>query len=315
MSVIKKQEQKAAKEAKTSKKSAPGPEQPGARRLRTGILVPTAIEAEAYFQLWPDLELYSTSPWQMYRREEAGQTITLILSFIGPANAAAAAEHLIGLGLDRLFNSGSAGAIDPLLLPGDIVLGSSCKILCSREILAVRRSLVMAVTPIRYMKNGQSVYKEELAADDHLLTAAEQVAEKLLPRWSAWPAAGWPTEEAPRQARLQTAAIGSLDGWTKGLENLNFIRDNFAVAAEDMESAYVAQIAAIHDLPFLAVRAISNNEYRQTLEREEIFPAVKAAAHRAASLVIELVNSANSSSSACSANAASSANSATTNCR
>jgi nucleoside phosphorylase len=266
--------------------------------VQTAIVVPTAFEAEAYFAHWPQLKLSQTSPWQIYtleRHNDSGQReiIRLILSFIGPANAAAATEHIIALGVDRIFNSGSAGATDPLLLPGDIVIGSTCKILCDQQTLEVRKSLLLTQSPIRFIKDGVATYLSELAADSQLLEAAQAAGNawqiKAEQAQSYWSGPGWPQAEKPRSAEVRCGAIGSLDGWTKGLENLNFIRDTFNVDAEDMESAYIAQIAAIHSIPFLSVRAISNNEYRSTLAKDAIIPAVRQAASRAAQIVIETV--------------------------
>jgi nucleoside phosphorylase len=264
--------------------------------VQTAIVVPTAFEAEAYLAHWPQLKLTQTSPWQIYTLERQNSTgqkeiIRLILSFIGPANAAAATEHIISLGVDRIFNSGSAGATDPLLLPGDIVIGSTCKILCDQQTLEVRKSLVLCESPIRFIKDGVATYLSQLAADSQLLEAAQAAGNawqiKADQAQSYWSGPGWPEAEKPRSAKVRCGAIGSLDGWTKGLENLNFIRDTFNVDAEDMESAYIAQIAAIHSIPFLSVRAISNNEYRSTLAKDEIIPAVRQAASGAAQIVID----------------------------
>jgi nucleoside phosphorylase len=52
----------------------------------------------------------------------------------------------------------------------------------------------------------------------------------------------------------------------------------------------VAQIAAKHSVPFVAVRAISNNEHIQTLQKSEILPAVKAASVRAGKALYELTS-------------------------
>lgn len=168
------------------------------------------------------------------------------------------------------------------------------KILCDQQTLEVRKSLLLSQSPIRFIKDGVATYLSQLDADEQLLEAA-QAAGNAWQRKAAdqeqsyWSGPGWPEAEKPRSAKVRCGAIGSLDGWTKGLENLNFIRDTFNVDAEDMESAYIAQIAAIHSIPFLSVRAISNNEYRSTLARDEIIPAVRQAASRAAQIVIDTV--------------------------
>jgi len=259
-----------------------------------GIVMPTTFELAPLLEVIPQLKLISQSPWQIYSAELAGLKLTVIVSFIGPANAAAACEHLIGhcsdLKPDFILHGGAAGAINENLLPGDIVLGAATKIICSRETLAVRKTLLMATTSIRYLKDGQAVRLDQLDGDQGLIEQSLSASGKLKASFPCWNGPGWPQELAKREPQMIAGVMGSLDGWTKGLEQLNFVRDNFAVDAEDMESAYIAQVAAIHGIPNLAIRAISNNEYRQTLDKNEIVPAVQAAAQRVAFVIKELLD-------------------------
>ena len=53
-----------------------------------------------------------------------------------------------------------------------------------------------------------------------------------------------------------------------------------------MESAYIAQVCAMHALPFLAVRAISNNEVAAVLAPREVEEAIGGAGARAAGVLI-----------------------------
>ncbi len=259
-----------------------------------GIVVPTSFELAPLLELIPELKPVAKSPWQIYSAKLPGVDLTVIISFIGPANAAAATEHLIGrnpdANLDFILHGGAAGAINESLLPGDLVLGAAVKIICSEETLAVRKTLLMATTSIRYLKDGEAVRLDQLLGDNKLLEHGLAASAKLQAIFPNWRGPGWPKEIADREPRLIAGVVGSLDGWTKGLAQLNFVRDNFAVDAEDMESAYIAQVAAIHGIANLAIRAISNNEYVQTLEKNEIIQAVQAAAQRVAFVIKELVD-------------------------
>lgn len=255
--------------------------------------MPTSFELAPLLELIPELKPVAKSPWQIYSAELAGVNLTVIISFIGPANAAAATEHLIGRNpesdLDFILHGGAAGAINESLLPGDMVLGQAVKIICSEETLAVRKTLLMATTSIRYLKDGEAIRLNQIEGDNKLIEQSLATSAKLKARFPGWRGPGWPKEAKTREPLLLPGIVGSLDGWTKGLAQLNFVRDNFAVDAEDMESAYIAQVAAIHGIRNLAIRAISNNEYRQTLDTDEIIPAVQAAAQRVAFVIKELV--------------------------
>jgi nucleoside phosphorylase len=253
--------------------------------LHAGIIIPTTFEFASLLELYPELANKSpaqSSPWQIYQAQLPGLKLTVIISFIGPANAAAACEHLISLGADFILHGGAAGAINDKLLPGDIVFGAHCKIICSPEVLEVRKTLLLSTRSIRYMRHGEAVYLEALPGDSALLSKAEKAFAKIQTQsaMNQWNAPGWPDQLPPRQAEAMSGTIGSLDGWTKGLSNLQFVRQTFACDAEDMESAYIAQVAAMNAVPQLAVRAISNNEYLGTLAKDEIIPAVQGAAAR-----------------------------------
>jgi adenosylhomocysteine nucleosidase len=253
---------------------------------RLSLLFPTSAELKPFADLIPELSLESSAPWELHTAQLNKLTIAAIVSYIGPANAAAATEHLINHYKPQLIlHGGSAGAMNPALLPGDIVIGASYKILCSKPVLAVRRNLLLSNRGVRYLRDGTAVHLEQLDADPGILAFAQTAARGVAEKHPQWTAGGWPSDLPRRPPICTTGSIGSQDGWTKDRAELDFIREEFGVETEDMESAYVAQIAAKHGVPFLAVRAISNNEYVGTLEKSEIFPAVDAAATRAAEVL------------------------------
>ncbi len=259
--------------------------------MHLGIVVPTSYELAPYLKRWPELKIVRSAPWEIYQIDIGPLTVTVIVSYIGPANAAAATERLITME-DRpqaILHGGAAGAINSLLMPGDIVLGSSIKTLCSREILEVRKSLLLSASAIRYLKASEPVHVESLQADEILLNRACRLALQLCETMEPWGGPGWPENIPKRRAQATLGTLGSQDGWTKNKLELNFLATTFGVDTEDMESAYVAQIAAKHDIPFLAARVISNNEHLATLSKAEILPAIGLAAERAAMVICGLV--------------------------
>jgi nucleoside phosphorylase len=258
------------------------------------IVIPTSFELAPFLRLWPELRQTSDQPWETYQLSTDKVTVNIIVSYIGPANAAAATERIIVThqGVHRveaILHCGAAGAIKPSLMPGDIVLGSEVKTICSKEILAVRKSLLLSASAIRYLKGGKPVHVDSLAGAPNLLAAAATCGADICAEKSPWSGPGWPDSIPKRPSQISLGCLGSQDGWTKSAEELDFIATTFGVDTEDMESAYVAQIAAKHEIPFLAVRVISNNERIATLAKNEILPAVELAAERAALLISKLV--------------------------
>jgi adenosylhomocysteine nucleosidase len=256
-----------------------------------GIIIPTQLELEPLLSYLPECSRAIKHSWDLYKCWPAQGQITIIVSYIGPANAAAATERLIAdFNPDVILHGGCAGAINPELMPGDIVVGKSCKFLCSRHILEVRKSLLKTAKPVRYTQDGEEVHLDQLKTDALLFGLAMNAAEKSAQGDQFWTAGGWPSHIEQRRANVIGGTLGSQDGWTKGKEELDFLRTEFGADSEDMESAYVAQIAAKHSVPFVAVRAISNNEHIQTLQKSEILPAVKAASVRAGKALYELTS-------------------------
>jgi adenosylhomocysteine nucleosidase len=259
------------------------------------IVIPTSFELAPFLKIWPDLEQVSDQPWEVYKFTTGAVIAHLIVSYIGPANAAAATERIIALnhgfggGIEAVLHGGAAGAIDASLMPGDIVLGRECKTICSREILAVRKSLLLSASAIRYLDHGKPVHVDSLAGDPILLAKAAQAAVSVTAEYPSWTGAGWPSDIEARAPRVVEGCVGSQDGWTKSPDELDFIGTTFGVQTEDMESTYVAQIAAKHRIPFLAVRVISNNERVGTLAKNEILPAIGLAAERVARVLCALV--------------------------
>lgn len=257
---------------------------------KIGVVIPTGIELKPFLDLIPALKLEEKHPWEMYSAQVDGLDLRFIVSYIGPANAAAATERLLALAPHAVLHAGSAGAMNQELMPGDIVIGSSYKPLCSRPILEARKSLLLSNKGIRFSRDGEGVHLEQLEADENLLSIASMIVCGLSSKLAVWSAGGWPKTIPIRPPCALLGCLGSQDGWTKDREGLDFIRSEFKVDCEDMESAFVAQIAAKHRVPFLAVRGISNNEYHGSLEKHEIIPAVREAARNSAIVLSAIID-------------------------
>ncbi|MFI4905748.1 MAG: hypothetical protein ACLQFF_05580 [Steroidobacteraceae bacterium] len=137
------------------------------------------------------------------------------VSGIGGDNAARAARQLVAAGVGALLSWGVAGALDPALSCGTVVLPT--------EVL--RRSNALGPSPLQRFETCPT-WRERLWAA--LQTHARLAAGALLT--SAVPVAA-----AELKARM--------------------FQETRAVAV-DMESAAVAEVAADHGLPFMALRVI-----------------------------------------------------------
>ncbi len=254
------------------------------------FVVPTLGEFAPYREILADLRsLDESRPWEVYEGRAGVRRVVFIISGAGPVNAAAATEHVIGrYQPTAVLHGGSAGAHNPELLPGDVVLGDRYLILTPRTVRAARIARGLHPSLIRFRRDGESVRFDHLDAAPDLLARAMRLANEQITRLGAWPAAGWPAHVPARRGRIVTGAIGSADAWTVDATELQALHADVGTECEDMESAYVAQVCAVHRRPFLAVRAISNNEAACALAPAEVAAALAAAGERAAVILAAL---------------------------
>ncbi len=259
------------------------------------IAVVVAVEEEfaPYRDLFPGLgPLRETGPWEVYEARPGGRRVLLVISDCGPANAGAATERVIGHFTPAIvLNAGSAGAHDRDLLPGDVVVGSRYAILFApsgqrRLGGGAERNFRKG---IRFRKGGARVHLDECRASPELLRLGTATARRLVPAFGTWAAPGWPAGVEPRTGTVTEGLIGSTDVWTSDPGDVAALHALYGARCEDMESAYVAQVCALHDVPFLAVRVISNNEVACPIGEADVPRSIAAAGHRAAAVIAALV--------------------------
>ena len=259
-------------------------------RSPLGIVVPTEAEFAPYRELLGGLRpLDASGPWEVYEGDARGRPVIVIISDCGPANAAAATERLIAQHAPpTVLHGGAAGAHNPDLLPGDLVVGAQYVIHINAAERASREARGLHPKLIRFRRGGERIHLAHVDADPELLARAEAIARRELAGLGPWDGPGWPADTPHRPARALTGIIASADAWTVDPDELRALHEHFGAECEDMESAYVAQVCALHELPFLAVRAISNNDAACPLAPGEVDAALAAAGARVARILTTL---------------------------
>jgi adenosylhomocysteine nucleosidase len=255
------------------------------------IVVPMEEEFLAYRELLSNVRrLARTGPWEAYTARCGTRPLTLIISDCGPANAAAATDRLIARCAPvAVLHGGSAGALNPSLLPGDVVIGDRYQVLTGRAVREARAARGLHPKMMRFRRDGARHHFSHLCADPDFVRLAQRIAPEVLAHFSAWDAPGWPRGMAHRPPCVVTGMIGSTDDWTTDPGELRSLREELGAECEDMESAYVAQVCAMHRVPFLAIRAISDNEVARAFTPAEVPAAVTAAGIRAAHILVAIV--------------------------
>ncbi len=192
------------------------------------------------------------SRWRRTRGRLGDAPVDLIVSGIGLVNAAAATATLCLLARPRaVLNYGCAGAHPDDLGPGDVVLGERVVHVSSQIVLPTGERKHMGFD---FHVDDVRTQTDAIAADPGLLELARRAAESCaLPPW--------PRE--PESPRVLVGPVASADIWTQHGESIRTRHDLHGSLCEEMEAAAIAQVAAIHGVPFLAVKDISNNELRR----------------------------------------------------
>jgi adenosylhomocysteine nucleosidase len=190
--------------------------------------------------------------------------VVLTCCGIGMLSAAAVTEAVIGRYRPRaLLNYGCAGAHRPDLLPGDLVIGERVVAYDSVKLHPDGREREVRMW---YLHADRQQRTSALAAAPALVAAAHRAAAAWAEQYDAWPlSAGWPETVPHRRPQVVSGTVASADRWNRAPARIQELAERHTSLCEDMEAAAIALTCASHEVPFLTIKDISNNELvRQT---------------------------------------------------
>lgn len=180
---------------------------------------------------------------RFHRGRLAGRAVVLAKVGPGKVQTAAATQHLIDRYKVKLIIScGSAGALDPQLRVGDVVLATE---------LIPHDAGIYLDNGFRHLgiyNNSRPDglhYHRTLSTNPDLLATALHVAKNM-----TWP------KNIPQ---IKTGNLVSGDQLIASRSKKRWLRDTFKALAVDTESAAVAQVTFLNGLPWLAIRAVSDS--------------------------------------------------------
>jgi nucleoside phosphorylase len=199
----------------------------------------------------------------VWHTELDGVPILLALCGIGMMAAAAVAESVIGLYRpSAVLNFGCTGAHRTDLLPGDMVIGE--RVVAYQNVVEGQDGTERYVS-MKYLRRNAQERVAFLEADPSLLERAVRVAATLDGLHEPWPTgAGWPVAVEHRHPKLVVGTVASADRWNRTPSSIEALVRLHGTHCEDMEAAAIAMTCASHDVPFLTVKDISNNELVET---------------------------------------------------
>ena len=197
---------------------------------------------------------------RLYRHARCGGLpVVLVRCGIGMVAAAAATEALVIHQAPRaVLNYGCTGAHRDDLLPGDLVIGER---VVGYDSVRVDPDGRERYAGMRYLRRGVQQKADYLPADPALLAAARRAVARLEGRHEPWPpASGWPAAVPHRPPRVASGTVASADRWNQAHARIRALAGLHESVCEDMEAAAIALVCAAHDVPFLTIKDISNNE-------------------------------------------------------
>jgi adenosylhomocysteine nucleosidase len=252
-----------------------------------GLVVAMEAELVHLLALLDDVETRLDGIWTNRFARLNGQEIVIARSGMGVITAAAATERLIDrFAPELVLNYGCAGAHRREIMPGDVIIGE--------WVVNQTEIQILPDGSERYVGFGWEVAGEKadaaaLASDPRLLEIATDVAKTY--QAEPWPKdLLWPESVPHRPSEIHSGTVLSADIWTQSHARLDILHARHASLCEDMEAAAVGQICAMHGVPFLTVKDISNNEFHRASNLQEFddFPRAEVG-KRAAGLIYRVL--------------------------
>lgn len=160
-----------------------------------------------------------------------GKQIVVCKSGVGKVNAAMTAQLLIDrFEVSAIWFTGVAGAVDPSLDIGDIVISSSCQ------------QHDMDCTPLGYPK-GVTPYQEisDFPAHEHFIALAQQACERIC-----------------TDNDFLTGRVLSGDQFIADSKLIKQFYEELGGACVEMEGAAVGQVCYRNQVPYVMLRAMSD---------------------------------------------------------
>lgn len=203
--------------------------------MKLGIIGAMDVELQTILQTCSQLREYSIGKTLLYTGKIGNQEVVVMKCGIGKVNAAMGTQIMVDkFSVDAIINTGIAGAIHPNLRVGDIVLSSK---VAHHDV---------DVQNFGYEKGQVPGLPLWFEADSRLIKLIRDHQE------------------------LRKGAIVSGDQFVRDAGVKKEIEERFGALCVEMEGAAIAQVASQNEVPFVIVRAISDQaDAESTISYEE----------------------------------------------
>lgn len=201
---------------------------PGSLADTTALIGAMDEEVDALRASLADARHERVGPFDLHRGRLEGRPVVVARCGVGKVNAAALTQAILERGVGRVLFTGVAGAIDPELRVGDVVVSTDA---VQYDVDVTALGYALAEVP------GSGI---AWSADPALIAAAVAAAAGLV------------------GVRVRQGRVASADRFLADPEEAAALRRRFSASCVEMEGAAVAQICCAWGIPFVIVRSISD---------------------------------------------------------
>ncbi|KAA0942089.1 5'-methylthioadenosine/S-adenosylhomocysteine nucleosidase [Sporosarcina sp. ANT_H38] len=206
------------------------------------------VEVAALLDEMKDYKVEKHGNYTFYVGKIGDIPVVVSKTEIGMVHAAASTTLLIEKYHPKtIINQGTAGGHDPHLHVFDTVIGTEVINIGNlrTEYLGEDQGMkpdTWIFMPTRMMENGEEKQYESFQSDPELVKIALSVADKY------------------KYGKVVEGKVGSADFWNREIDRIHWFHEKAGTSVEEMEAASVAQVAKGYNIPYLAVRTVSNSE-------------------------------------------------------
>lgn len=227
---------------------------------KIGIVVAMQEEREAIERILANVEVEQVSNLRIIRGKIKNKKCILVECGVGKVNAARATQVIIDkFKVDTIINVGVAGAVNPMLEIGDIVIG---KYVLQHD---------FDITAFGHSKGYITGVGDRINCTDKYNEQVEKIIDESI--------------EKNYQVKLGIVATGDI--FCTDIDMKNKIQAKFDADVVDMECAAIGQVAYLNDIPFAVIRSVSdtpNGENAKTFDEN-----LKLASKRSADILEEML--------------------------
>ncbi|MGQ9516867.1 MAG: 5'-methylthioadenosine/S-adenosylhomocysteine nucleosidase [Anaerolineae bacterium] len=211
---------------------------------RDVVIISVRAEVQAFLERIAVLETHAEGPASFWRGRLAGRDVWLASCLMGKVNAAMTAQAAVErFRPAAILICGSAGGLAPEIQPGDLVISTHA----AQHDAGMNWGDRFVTLGVQFHHNGRIGLRRRFPADPSLLAAAQEAAVFLR------------HDDPGKPPKVHAGLIVTGDQAVFSRQRRQAILETWHALAVDMETAAVAQVAATHGIPWLAIRGISDS--------------------------------------------------------